>query len=101
MKAFEQVNFPRQNQAPTGAEQVSLASGFPGAVSWSAGFDLLRVPGVRALVQWRGFPYVFQAVMLAAFLALAAICWDVDTPARLNAKLFAKPHLATLWIPGR
>jgi len=37
------------------------------------GFDLLRVPGMRRLLLWGGFPYVFQAAMLAVFIALAVV----------------------------
>lgn len=69
------------------------------------GVDLLRLPGVRKWVQWRGFPYVFQAAMLAVFIALAVISWGVHAPEGVNAKLFAKTNLATLliwgvWWPG-
>ena len=49
---------------------------------------------------WRGFPYVFQAAMLAVFVALAVISWGVHAPAGVNAKLFAKTNLATLLIWG-
>lgn len=64
------------------------------------GFDLLRVPGVRRLLLWGGFPYVFQAAMLAVFVALAVISWGVYAPEGVNAKLFAKTNLATLLIWG-
>lgn len=64
------------------------------------GFDLLRVPGVRRLLLWGGFPYLFQTVMLAVFIGLAVISWGVHAPSGVNAKLFAKTHLATLLIWG-
>lgn len=63
-------------------------------------FNLLRVPGVHAMVRWCGFPYVFQALMLAVFVGLAVISWGVFAPPGVNAKLYAKTHLATLLIWG-
>jgi ferredoxin len=64
------------------------------------GFNLLRSSWIRALVLWRGFPYVFQISALAIFVWLAVISWGVHTPAGVNAKLFAKSHLVTLVIWG-
>lgn len=64
------------------------------------GVDLLRVPGVRRLMLWGGFPYVFQVAMLVVFVALAVISWGVYAPTGVNAKLFAKTNLATLLIWG-
>jgi hypothetical protein len=39
------------------------------------GINLLRIHWVRSLFLWRGFPYVFQAVVLGVFIALAVIGW--------------------------
>ncbi|MBI4581947.1 MAG: 4Fe-4S binding protein, partial [Planctomycetes bacterium] len=64
------------------------------------GFDLLRLPGARALILWRGFPYIFQAAMLAVFLALAVIGWGRFAPPGVAQKLYAQTNLATLLIWG-
>lgn len=64
------------------------------------GLDLLKLPGVGALVRWPGFPYVFQALMLLVFLGLIALGWGLQTPAGVNAKLYAKTNLVTLLIWG-
>lgn len=64
------------------------------------GIDLLRFEPMRRLVEWWGFPYVFQAVLLAGFLALLAAGWGVRPPAGANAKLFAKSNLVTLLVWG-
>jgi len=64
------------------------------------GFNLLQVSGVRALILWRGFPYVFQALMVAVFGALAVIGWGLYPPAGVNPKLYAKSNLVTLLIWG-
>lgn len=66
----------------------------------SDGFDLLQIEPIRSLILWRGFPYVFQALLLAVFVMLAAISWGHTTPAGVNAKLFAKTNLVTLLIWG-
>lgn len=66
----------------------------------SRGFDLLRVPGVRRLILWRGFPYVFQGVTLAAFLALLVIGWQRYTPSGVSQKLYAQTNLAALMVWG-
>lgn len=79
-----------QNTAPTNG----------GTATEHEGFDLLRLPGMRRLFLWGGFPYVFQAAMLAVFVALAVISWGVHAPEGVNAKLFAKTNLATLLIWG-
>jgi hypothetical protein len=34
------------------------------------GYDLLRFRPVKALARWSGFPYVFQAALLALFVFL-------------------------------
>ncbi|HNR32504.1 MAG TPA: 4Fe-4S binding protein [Candidatus Hydrogenedentes bacterium] len=64
------------------------------------GVNLLRVPGVRALILWRGFPYVFQAVLLATLLVLIAVAWRRYTPPGVAQKLYAQTNLATLLIWG-
>lgn len=64
------------------------------------GFDLLRVPGIRALILWRGFPYVFQAIALFVFLALLVIGWQRYTPPGVSQKLYAQANLATLMVWG-
>lgn len=66
----------------------------------SPGCDLLRLRLVRAGILWRGFPYVFQAVVLAVFIVLAVIGWGHLTPAGVNAKLYAKTNLVNLVIWG-
>ena len=68
--------------------------------SQNKGFDLLRLRPVRALFNWRGFPYVFQAVTLLFFIGLAVLAWGHYAPAGVNAKLYAKSNLATLLIWG-
>lgn len=72
----------------------------PESTTAREGLDLLRLPGARALLRWRGFPYVFQALMLLVFLGLAVLSWGVLTPSGVNAKLFAKTNLVTLLIWG-
>ena len=66
----------------------------------SDGFDLLQIGPIRSLILWRGFPYVFQVLMFAVFVVLAAISWGQYAPAGVNAKLFAKTNLVTLLIWG-
>lgn len=83
-----------QIQGGRGVEEAS------GAGRRAEGFDLLRLPGVRALILWRGFPYVFQAAMLAVFLALIVIGWGRYTPPGIGQKLYAQTNLATLLIWG-
>jgi hypothetical protein len=66
----------------------------------SDGFDLLRLGPIRSFILWRGFPYLFQALMLLFFLALAFIAWGHDAPVGVNGKLYAKTNLTTLLIWG-
>lgn len=70
------------------------------AVENPPGMDLLRLGLVRGLVRWRGFPHVFQAVVLAVYIALAWIGWGLLTPEGVNAKLYAKANLVSLVIWG-
>lgn len=62
--------------------------------------DLLGFGPVRGLILWRGFPHVFQAVVLAVYIALAWIGWGQLTPEGVNAKLYAKANLVSLVIWG-
>jgi polyferredoxin len=66
----------------------------------AAGFDLLRVPGLRAIVRSGAFPYVFQVVLLVGLIALIVGSWRVHAAPELNGKLFAKTNLATLLVWG-
>lgn len=68
--------------------------------SASRGIDLMRLRVVRALIQSKGFPYLFQVASLAALLGLAVLGWGLYTPEGANAKLFAKSNLVTLVIWG-
>jgi NAD-dependent dihydropyrimidine dehydrogenase PreA subunit len=64
------------------------------------GYDLLRRRAVKAVVRWGGFPYVFQAVLLALFLFLAISAWNVYPPAGVPDKLYAKSNLVSLLVWG-
>lgn len=63
-------------------------------------FDLLQIHLIRSLILWRGFPYLFQALLLAVFVLLAVISWGRHTPEGVDAKLYAKTNLVTLLIWG-
>ncbi len=62
--------------------------------------NLLQFRPVRSLVQWAGFPYVFQAATLAMFIGLAILSWQQFAPDGVNDKLYAKTHLAQLIVWG-
>jgi polyferredoxin len=64
------------------------------------GFDLLRLQPIATLVRWAGFPYVFQAALLAIFVALAVLAWGVYPPDGVPDKLFAKSNLVNLLVWG-
>ena len=64
------------------------------------GFNLLKLRAVRSLVLWSGFPYVFQAVILALFLWLALLGWGRLPPDGVEGKLYAKTNLVSLLIWG-
>lgn len=64
------------------------------------GYDLLRFRPAKAFIRWRGFPYVFQAGLLAFFVFMAVIAWGVYPPEGVNNKLFAKSNLITLLVWG-
>ena len=74
MKTIHPSEALPEPSAVAGAKQSGLSpAGNLGRTVPPEGFNLLPLPGVRALVLWRGFPYVFQAVMLAVFVALAVV----------------------------
>ena len=64
------------------------------------GYDLLRFRPIKAFVRWWGFPYVFQATLLAFFVLMAVFAWGVYPPEGINNKLFAKSNLVTLLVWG-
>jgi len=64
------------------------------------GYDLLRFRPVKAVVRWAGFPYVFQAVLLAFFVFMAVFAWGLYPPADVPDKLYAKTGLVTLLVWG-
>jgi polyferredoxin len=94
------MNTPQslEQSTPHGSEPSDVD--LPPAPSRADGMDLLRLRIVRALILWRGFPYVFQAALLAVFVTLAVMSWGIYAPDGVNAKLFAKTNLATLLIWG-
>jgi hypothetical protein len=73
---------------------------FKTTIQQGNGFDLLRINAVRKLIEWKGFPYIFQFIMLFVFIVLIFIGWQVYTPPNVDAKLFAKTNLVTLVIWG-
>jgi len=64
------------------------------------GFNLLQLRPISALVRWAGFPYIFQAGLLAIFIALAVLAWGVHAPDGVPGKLYAKSNLVTLLVWG-
>jgi len=64
------------------------------------GLDILKFKPIRVMVLWSGFPYIFQAAALAAFIALAVFGWGQFAPQGANDKLFAKCSIVTLTIWG-
>jgi polyferredoxin len=87
--------------AGTGPSVLPASGGVATAHSAShSGIDLLRVRALRRLVLWGGFPYVFQAVLLAVFVALIVLAWGVHAPDGVSGKLFAKTNLVTLLVWG-
>jgi len=64
------------------------------------GYDLLNIKLIKNLIDWKGFPYTFQAIMLLVFIGLIFIGWQVYTPKGINDKLFAKTNIVTLVIWG-
>lgn len=59
-----------------------------------------ELPGLRRLLRWRWFPYVFQAAMLGAVIALAVLGLRSMVPSGVDAKLVAKGTLVTLLVWG-
>lgn len=72
----------------------------PGPRACGEGFDLLRLSPIRKLVLGGWFPYAFQALALAGFVALVFLSWGDFTPPGVGAKLYAQTHLATLVVWG-
>ena len=64
------------------------------------GFNILRIRPIRTVVLWPGFPYVFQALMLAVFISLAVIGWGHFAPEGVNDKLYAKTNIVNLMVWG-
>ncbi len=69
------------------------------------GYNLLQFRPIKAFVQWMGFPYVFQAALLAFFIFMAVFAWQVFPAQGVNDKLYAKTNLVNLlvwglWWPG-
>jgi ferredoxin len=64
------------------------------------GINVLQLRPIHALVRWWGFPYVFQAVTLILFLALAVLSWQSFAPSGVSDKLYAKTNLVQLLIWG-
>lgn len=63
-------------------------------------FDLLTIGIVKRTLHWRGFPYVFQATLLAAFVIIAWLGWGHYTPEGVPDKLYAKSNLVNLLVWG-
>ena len=63
-------------------------------------YNLLNITFVKRLVEWKGFPYSLQGLMLLIFIGLIFIGWQVYTPQGANDKLFAKTNIVTLIIWG-
>ncbi len=61
---------------------------------------LSKIRPFRAIVHWRWFPEVVQALLLVAFLALIAYGWGRYTPEGVNDKLYAKSNIVNLLIWG-
>ena len=64
------------------------------------GWNLLALRPLKAFVLWWGFPYMFQALLLLGYLALAFLGWRLSAPAGVPDKLYAKTNLVNLLIWG-
>lgn len=71
-----------------------------GASARGAGFDLLHLPLIAALLRSPAFPAALQVLILAIFVFLAVLGWGHFTPEGVNAKLYAKTNLVNLVIWG-
>ena len=60
----------------------------------------MRLRPVARSIRWAGFPYAFQAALLAVFVGLAMMSWRVTAPAGVSDKLFAKSNLTQLFVWG-
>jgi polyferredoxin len=79
----------------TVSTRISLAE-----ASQERSLNLLRFASIARLVKWRGFPYVFQAILLAIFLGIAVLGWGHYSPDGVPDKLYAKTNLVNLLIWG-
>jgi len=64
------------------------------------GYNLLRLRPLNALVRWGGSPYVFQAALLAVFVAMAVFAWNLYPPEGVPDKVYAKCNLVNLLVWG-
>ncbi len=64
------------------------------------GLDLTQVPVLNKLLLWNGFPYVFQFMLLLAFIALAVMGWNLYPPEGVHDRLFAQTNLVNLLVWG-
>jgi polyferredoxin len=65
-----------------------------------AGFDLLRIAPLRAVVRSPLFPYVLQLAVLAVYLVLAVFAWGRFAPEGVPAKQYAQTNAVNLVIWG-
>ena len=86
--------------SPTSVDHTPGPGSNSAAGRASPGVNLLRWPPIRALVLSPLFPYVFQIVFLAVFLALAVFSWQLFPPEGVPDKLYAKSNLVNLVIWG-
>jgi polyferredoxin len=70
------------------------------AIPERRGFDLLRLRPVAVFVRWAGFPYVFQAGLLAIFVFFAVFGWGIYTPKGIPDKLYGKSNIVNLMVWG-
>ncbi len=89
---------PSPDCAPGAAAEAECAA--TGDSDLTPGFNLLSWRPIRALVCWSLFPYLFQAILLIAFVFLAVFSWRQFAPPGVKDKLFAKLNLVQLLIWG-
>lgn len=66
----------------------------------SHGYNVLRLRAIDPLVRWSGFPYVFQPLLLALFVAKAVFAWNLYPPEGVPDKVYAKTNLVNLLVWG-